>query len=204
MSDATRFPLSWPANRPRTRHPARSKFKVQSFARVRDELLNELKLLGAKSVVLSINLRLRLDGIPLAGQAQPADPGVAVYFSYKDRAVCFACDRWNKIEDNLQAVRHTIEALRGIRRWGTGDMVDAAFTGFAQLPPGPSARAVALRPWWEVLGVTNQTATDDATARYRLLAKEYHPDRNPGDSQAAAKYAEVDAAYDAFKKERGL
>lgn len=200
MSEATRFPLSWPAGRERTRYPTRSKFKVQSFTRVRDELLNELKLLGAKNVVLSTNLKLRQDGLPLAGQAQPADGGVAVYFVYKDAAVCFACDRWAKIEDNMQAVRHTIEALRGIARWGTGDMVRAAFTGFAQLPPA----RVTLRPWHEVLGVAAHAATDDVTAAYRLLAKRYHPDRNPGDDAAAAQYAEVDDAYARFKKERGL
>lgn len=84
MTDATRFPLSWPAGRARTRSPARSKFKVQSFARVRDELLNELKLLGAKQIVLSSNLKLRRqDGLPLANQANPADPGVAVNAAYR-------------------------------------------------------------------------------------------------------------------------
>ncbi len=206
MSDATRYPLTWPAGRSRTRYPARSKFKVQSFARVRDELLNELKLLGAKNVILSTNLKLRQDGIPLAGQAQPAEPGVAVYFRYKDRDVCFACDRWNRIEDNMQGVRHTIEALRGIARWGTGDMVEAAFRGFAQLPPGPSSAPTAnsSRCWWEVLSVPAYASTDDVTARYRVLAKLYHPDRNPGDEDAKTKYTEVDDAYTRFKRERGL
>lgn len=202
MSDATRYPLSWPAGRPRTPHPARSKFKVSSFTRVRDELLNELKLLGARSVVLSTNLKLRNDGLPLAGQAQPSDPGVAVYFEYKGRAVCFACDRWHKIEDNLQAVRHTIEAFRGISRWGTGDMVDAAFTGFAQLPAAGFARP---GPWWTVLGLTTgDLPSDVVTIAYRTLSKHYHPDRNPGDPTAAAKYLEIQDAYDAFKRERGL
>lgn len=200
MSTATRFPLSWPAGRPRTRYPVRSKFKVQSFAVVRDELLHQLKLLGATAVILSTNIRLRQDGLPLAGQAQPADTGVAVHFAYKGRPVAFACDRWDRIEDNLQAVRHTIDALRGIARWGTGDMVDAAFSGFAQLP----AARTALRPWHVVLGVAPHASTDEATAAYRRLAKEHHPDRNPGDDEAKAKYAEVDAAYDAFKRERGL
>jgi hypothetical protein len=158
MSDATRYPLCWPAGRPRTadHRRARAKFHSQrreqspyggplirregvSLATARDDLLAELT---RPAVILSTNLKLRQDGLPLAGQAQPTDPGVAVYFKYKNRDVCFACDRWSKIEDNLQAVRHTIEAFRGIRRWGTGDMVDAAFTGFAQLP----AARVAIAP----------------------------------------------------------
>src|SRR5262245_44424311 len=130
----TRYPLYWPDGRLRTPRRSRSEFKVYSFAVVRDQLLNELKLMNARDVILSTNLMLRNDGLPLANQRQPADPGVAIYFTYKGKAVAFACDRWDKIEDNVQAIRHTINALRGIARWGTGDMVDAAFTGFLALP----------------------------------------------------------------------
>ncbi len=195
-ADATRYPLAWPQGRPRTPFRSSSKFKVNSFARVRDELLNELKLMRAKGVILSSNLKLRQDGLPLANQPQPADPGVAVYFTYKDRDVCFACDRWSKIEDNMQAIRHTIEALRGIARWGTGDMVDAAFSGFAQLP----AARVAHRPWNVVLGVVPHASTMDVTEHYRQLARDNHPDRG-GDQEKAA---EINGAWEEFKKERGL
>jgi hypothetical protein len=163
---------------------------------VRDELLGQLKLLGAKGIVLSANLRLRQDGLPLAGQAQPADPGVAVYFTYKGKDVCFACDRWRKVEDNMQAVRHTIDALRGIARWGTGDMVDAAFTGFAALP----AARVAHRPWWEVFGMHRSSSVEEVTEWYRQLAKDNHPDRG-GDQ---VKAAEINGAWEEFKRERGL
>jgi hypothetical protein len=48
--------------------------------------------------------------------------------------MCFACDRWDSVADNVQAIRKTIEALRGIERWGTGDMVQRAFAGFVALP----------------------------------------------------------------------
>jgi len=84
---ATAYPLYWPANRPRTVHRHASKFKVgkMSFARVRDELLNELKLMRAAKVILSSNIPLRHDGLPLAGQPRVRDPGVAVYFHYKQR-----------------------------------------------------------------------------------------------------------------------
>ena len=40
-----------------------------------------------------------------------------------------ACDKWDSIRDNLHAVAKTIEALRGIDRWGTGEMVDAGTLG---------------------------------------------------------------------------
>lgn len=196
MTEIARYPLHWPPGRPRERSRSRSRFKVASFTRVRDELLNELKLLRAQRVILSTNLRLRQDGLPLANQAQPADPGVAVYFTRKGRELSFACDRWHRIEDNMQAIRHTIEALRGIERWGTGDMVEAAFAGFAQLPVHtPPA------PWHIVLGIHPHALPEEVAAKYRALAREHHPDRNGGDDTKAK---EINAAYAAFKRERGL
>jgi hypothetical protein len=128
------YPLQWPTGKKRTSYRESSRFR-SSFAVARDELINELKMLGAKQVVISTNVPLRQDGLPYANFRQPADPGVAVYFQYKNNSMCFACDRWQKIDDNIQAIRHTINALRGIARWGTGDILTAALTGFTALPP---------------------------------------------------------------------
>jgi hypothetical protein len=79
-------------------------------------------LLGGRNAALSTNIPLRRDSLPMAHYKVPADKGVAVYFTYKNRQMCFACDAWDKIEDHMQAVWKTIEGLRGIARWGTGDM----------------------------------------------------------------------------------
>lgn len=49
--------------------------------------------------------------------------------------MCFACEKWQDVYGNIYAIGKTIEALRGIERWGTGDMVEQAFTGFVALPP---------------------------------------------------------------------
>ena len=51
------------------------------------------------------------------------------------------------------------------------------------------------RDYYEVLGV-DRTA-DDATLKkaYRQLAKKYHPDVNPGDKEAEAKFKEATEAY---------
>lgn len=51
------------------------------------------------------------------------------------------------------------------------------------------------RDYYEVLGV-NRTATDDELKKaYRQMAKKYHPDTNPGDKEAEAKFKEASEAY---------
>ena len=55
--------------------------------------------------------------------------------------------------------------------------------------------ADAKRDYYEVLGVDK--SADDATLKnaYRKLAKKYHPDMNPGDKDAEAKFKEASEAY---------
>jgi hypothetical protein len=194
------FPLQWPAGRPRTGQWSRetAKFDV-SFARARDNIVKEVTLLcGGRfardpAIVISTNIALRRDGLPLANQRQPDDVGVAVYFVYKKRQMSFACDRWKKIEHNMQAIAKTVEALRGVSRWGTGDMLEAAFTGFTALP-APAPASGAARTWWEVLGVERATATrEECKIAHRALASQFHPDR-PGGSDE--RMAEVNVAID--------
>ena len=165
------YPLHWPQGWPLTpvERRASAAFKTR-FAKARDELFNEIRLLGGRYVVLSTNVELRRDGLPYAKRHQPEDTGVAVYFEYKGKSMVFACDRWRLVEDNVQAVRKTVEALRGIERWGASDMMELAFSGFEALPP-PG------RNWWEVLGVDRWASTGEINTAYRLLAKKFHPDK---------------------------
>ncbi len=52
---------------------------------------------------------------------------------------------------------------------------------------------------YDVLGVNANATPEEITDAYRHLAKQYHPDRNPGDEIAAAHYARVGDAYELLK-----
>lgn len=165
------YPLQWPAAWPRTADPEYARFKV-TFAVARDELLYELELLGATDIVLSTNIELRRDGLPYANRPEPADPGVAVYFTYNGQPRCIPCDRWIKVHDNMRAIGLTVAALRGLDRWGAGGMVDAAFSGFAALP----ASGTSGEDPYAVLGVHPEATWGEVQEAYRRLAKQHHPD----------------------------
>ena len=47
------------------------------------------------------------------------------------------------------------------------------------------------RDYYEVLGIQKSASDDDIKKAYRKLAKQYHPDLNPGDKGAEAKFKEV-------------
>ena len=49
---------------------------------------------------------------------------------------------------------------------------------------------------YETLGVSRSASADEITKAYRKLARQHHPDRNPGDKSAEAKFKEVSSAYE--------
>lgn len=169
------FPLHWPANWPRTKTRERSRFKT-TFDAARKELYRELSLMDVPdwNIILSTNLPLRRDGLPYATAKSGNDTGVAVYFRKLDqeKRYVFACDRWDRIEDNMRAIQHSIAAIRGIERWGASDMLERAFTGFAALP----APATESAHWWEVLGVDRTADLKSIEICYRTKMKGAHPD----------------------------
>ena len=52
---------------------------------------------------------------------------------------------------------------------------------------------------YKILGVSPDASDEEIKRAYRNLAKKYHPDRNPGDAEAAKKMQQINAAYEQIK-----
>ncbi len=197
--NAQAYPLQWPLGRQRTKSRTDNyQFRQQhdrqrhSVGKGVENILAELRRMGATDVVISSNIALRADGLPRSGQGQPADPGVAVYFKYDQQPVALCCDQWTKVEDNLWSIFLTLEAMRGIDRWGAAKL-QATFTGYAALP------APDVEPWWQELGVTPIASVEEIRGAYRTLVKQHHPDAGGNHDRFIA----IQGAYERAMKERG-
>ena len=170
------YPLHWPDGWPRTKLHLRehSKFK-STFAVAKDQLFEEVSRLRGKyfygaDPILSTNISLRLDGLPYANQSNPDDPGVAIYFVYKSQNYCFACDKYKTVWENMVAIRKTIEAIRGIERWGASDMMNRAFQGFVAIESKPK------KTWFSIIGVSENATRDEVKSAYMRKRSDAHPD----------------------------
>lgn len=175
------FPLQFPSGWKRTKTTISSRFGKGMYhnptiAYSRDYVLAELKRMGATQVVLSTNLELRNDGLPYSNQKDPVDKGVAVYFFYDNNQMVIACDTFNNIACNIYAIGKTIQAMRGIERWGCSELLKRAFTGFKALTGAPIVTAAPKRKWWDVLGITKESSKEEIKRAYYNKAKIYHPD----------------------------
>ena len=188
---AEAYPLCWPSAWPRAKRRDTSQFGL-GFADARDHLISELARMGARSPILSTNVPLRMDGLPYARFSEPNDPGVAVYFQWRGKPMTFACDRWDKVKDNIRAIGKTIEAIRGIDRWGASDMMERAFSAFEALP-GPG-QCVTLS-CWAVLDIAPGSSAPEIDRAYRAKARAAHPD-NGGSREA---WDRLQTAYEQAK-----
>ncbi|WP_454871733.1 hypothetical protein [Paraburkholderia xenovorans] len=196
------YPLQWPEGWPRTKSYLQKNVRFKHDGRwitvfaACDRVLVELDRLGIKrdDIVISTNLKTRLDGMPRSDQREPDDHGAAVYWeTSKGVRRVMAIDRYETVADNIAAIAATLEAMRAIDRHGGAQILDRAFTGFSALPP-----PAAARHWREVIGVPS-TVRDMPSVRiaFRRRAAEVHPDKG-GTHEAMA---ELNVALAAAERE---
>lgn len=195
------FPLAWPVGTART--PANKRQRARFCSATRSagwkrqseltiyvgicRIREAVEHLVAANLVISTNVPTRLDGLPYSKSREPDDPGVAVYFVVKGRPRCMSCDRWDRVADNMAAIAATIEAMRGVERWGCMD-IERVFAGTLALPS-----VGARKPWWETLGFKAAPGTfAEVSQKYMDLIAMFHPDRGGNANQAA----EINAARD--------
>jgi len=186
------YPLSWPEGWPRTHNNDRTfgRFSKQtrqhssagdyswnrkgdiSVSEATKRLTIQLDRMGIdrEDIIISTNLKTRLDGLPKSGQRAPEDPGAAVYWENAEgNALVVAIDLYTKVEHNLAAIAATLDALRGIERWGGAKILERAFTGFAALEHNPNGR------WRDIIKYYGDNI-DDAKQAFRVAIHAEHPD----------------------------
>ena len=119
-----RYPLHWPSGWVRTAKPIRSPFSARYMAIAVTKLLQDLTGAGAdpSSIQISTNVPLNGSGRARSGEPQPVDRGVAVYFRLDGEQMVSACDRWDRVEDNVYAIARDIETARARTQWGATTM----------------------------------------------------------------------------------
>lgn len=186
VNDNKAYPLNWPAGWEREYGKKRAQFSERrTIYQAFNSLTAEVRRLGGTDCIMSTNLRLRLDGAPISDQRSPDDPGAAIYFNYKGKPRVFACDRWNRVVDNIWAIARHIENIRASERYGVGDL-DRAFTGYDALP------APTVVKWWDILGVSQMASKEEVREAYKHLVRIHHPDRG-GDAE---KFIVIQKAYE--------
>lgn len=185
------YPLQWLPQQPRTKSPKRSQFQITSVSRAGDELVEELKRLGAKEVIISSNLQTRLRGDGFYANQRVDDAGVVAYFKLKGSSKAMACDKWDRVEHNVWSLKKSIESIRGLERWGGSEFLDGLFTGFQALPSPDDVINTAPQFFADC------TDEKQMKERYKRLVKELHPDT--GGTQA--EFQEMQRQY---KNKEGL
>lgn len=182
-AEPTRYPLAWPAHRPRRKASARvrgqfgelvddssRKSKPVSLATACARLEDQVGRLGGIYPLLSSNVELRMDGRPRADRGMPTDPGVCLYFHLKGAPYAMACDTYTEVAQNIAAIASHLEAMRRIERYGVATATET-LQAFQALPPPP--REVPRTPWWEVFGVSPETLDPEVIqAIYRVKARQ--------------------------------
>jgi len=143
----------WPG--PKTpevmQRPVGAFFKLTPGAAL-DALRDELGRMRATDCCIQIAVRDRDISRfgELRADARPSHPGVVVFATHPRQGdLRFACDTYNRWWVNVRAVAMTLEALRGIARWGAV-RDEQQFAGFRALP-GATALTMGVAAATQIL-----------------------------------------------------
>jgi hypothetical protein len=167
--------LAWPIGIPRTEAGRRgaSQFKTALDPALKN-VANSLRRFGeatgkaVSNIVLSTNYTLN--------DRVPKDPGVAAWFIWDGSERCIAVDRYAKLEHNLQAIHHVLEARVTEARHGGLQIVRQTFTGFIALPSPEMFEGKTPAQILGLDGAGRVVTRDEIVAAHREQAKRVHPD----------------------------
>ena len=160
------YPLEWPDNIRRTDRRVKSQFRTglnAAMNNVHDSLKKFATDSGRKieNVIISSNVTLGMD--------KPSDSGVAIWFIWDGDLRCIAVDKYLKVEENLQAVHHVLEARRTEVRHAGIEMTRATFRGFTPALPAPDTTS----HWSTVLGVRTDATVTEIQSAYKKMARKH-------------------------------
>jgi len=139
---------TWPHGDTKGRR-SRYSFKA-SWSSTMDLLERELRLLGARDLVIGAALReedIRIDGLPRANARVPWHPGVEISFDVPAfhgpgwQRLVYATDAYESWEHNVRAIALGLEALRAVDRYGITRRGEQ-YAGFRQI----EAASAVLEP----------------------------------------------------------
>lgn len=169
------YPLAWPPAKPRTpwQRRERDRYAVTSYRDALVGLEAEVKRwTGTAARIVNWEVTTNVSG--RMGEA-PDDAGAAIWFELATGDSTFgadlcvlACDRFQRVSQNIRAISLTLERLRHVDELGSYSLV-AAVSGAKALPP-PAAE-IRERAWHLVLAVSPEAPLAVAEASYRALAK---------------------------------
>jgi hypothetical protein len=194
LDDVTQFPICWPPNKARAAARIGSPFKA-TVAKAEREIGDEMRRWGAPRYLIS-RAPAYLRGA--------TDPGVALWFEIRKSGGSvpelrvLACDQYRAVSDNLHAIALTLNALRGVDRWGAYS-VEQAIEGARLALPAPEGQGPA--PWWIVLGVERGDSLKAIETAWKhkhrtLAAEEDAADRTE-------RMIELNAAIERAREEKG-
>lgn len=151
----TAMPHTWPGRKRAQGWKAkRSPFKGHNWSRIQRELQEEVSRVNGRDLTIALDIRnpgdFRQDG-GIRADARPVTSRIIVTFTRPDsRKLTFPCDAYAFWQDNVWAVRLSLESLRSVDRHGV-TQGDQQYEGFAALPPG--GRSADTMTFEKALGI---------------------------------------------------